>query len=260
MRRNASGRLPVQTFLSRFSPLLALVTRPREDAQATAGLLQQRGYDVLIEPLMDVVNMPQDLPALDGVQGILATSANGVRALGQATAERSIPIWAVGDATGRTAAELGFSRVESAGGDVDKLTWLVMDRVSPKAGSLLHVAGTDVAGDLSGALSRVGYQVQRAVLYRTQKAARFSPEATQALSDGNVDLALFYSPRTAQIFVELATAAKIRDELSGARAVALSQAVAQKLAALSWRNVIVAEHPTQDHLFAALDRTPFQAD
>lgn len=240
--------------------MLALVTRPREDAQLTAELLRQRGFDVLIEPLMDVVNMPQELPALDGVQGILATSANGVRALALATDIRHIPVWAVGDATGRTAKELGFQAVESAGGDVDKLTWLVMERVPPRAGALLHVAGTEVAGDLGGALSRVGYQVQRAVLYRTRKATSLSTESQQALTGGKVDVVLFYSPRTAQIFTELAEAAKIHDEFSGVRALALSPAVAQKLAPLPWREIVIAQNPTQDHLLAALDRTLFQAD
>jgi len=240
--------------------MLALITRPREDAEKTADLLRQRGFDSLIEPLMSVVNFPEALPSVEGVQGFLATSANGVRALVQATSRRDIPVWAVGDATGRTAAEFGFTSVSSAGGDVDKLSWLVMDKVDPKAGRLLHVAGTDVAGDLSGHLTRVGYQVERVVLYGTQTVTALSDEVSTALSSGQVHAALFYSPRTAQIFVNLVKAAKIHTGFEGACAFSLSPAVAQILASLPWREIITAKQPTQEHLFAALDRTKFQGD
>ena len=240
--------------------MLALVTRPRDDAEATAALLRQRGFEVLIDPLMTVIQMPDALPDLDGVQGILATSANGVRALAQATPRRDIPLWAVGDATGRTARELGFETVDSAGGDVDKLAWRVTERVSPKAGALVHVAGTEVAGDLSGSLSRLGYRVERAVLYRTQKADGLSDQTRGALAQGAVSAALFYSPRTAQLFADLAQAAKIHDEFNRSWAFALSPAVAQKLSSLPWRRIVSAAHPTQDDLFAALDRTMIQAD
>ncbi len=240
--------------------MLALITRPRADAEKTAELLRHRGFDVLIEPVMDVVNYPDMLPDLDGVQGILATSANGVRALAQSSTLRDIPVWAVGDATGRAAQELGFIAVQSAGGDVDKLSWLVMDKVDPKAGRLIHVAGTEVAGDLSGHLTRVGYVVDRVVLYGTQTAKSLSDQALDALSAGRVDAALFYSPRTAQIFVNLVQSAKVHTGFESAYAFSLSPAVAQKLASLPWREIITAELPTQDHLFAALDRTKFQGD
>ena len=240
--------------------MLALITRPREDALATADLLRQRGFDVLIEPMMQVVYIPDALPSLDGAQGILATSANGVRALAQATRRRDLAIWAVGDATARAAVELGFSPVESAGGDVQTLAQLVIDRVQPQAGELLHVAGTDVAGDLSGMLVKAGYGVRRVVLYHTQTMTGFSDDARTALAAGDVQVALFYSPRTAQIFVDLVQKTKIHTPLSATWALALSPAVAQKLAPLPWAGICVADHPTQDHLLAALDRARFQAD
>jgi uroporphyrinogen-III synthase len=240
--------------------MLAVVTRPLEDAATTAELLCQRGFEVLIEPMMQVIFHPVDLADLEGVAGFMATSANGVRALAQATLRRDIPVWAVGDATGRTALELGFERVESAGGDVDQLAWLVMNKVSPKAGRLIHAAGTEIAGQLAESLSRLGYQVQREVLYGTAVIKQLGPQALHHLTNGTATHILFYSPRTAQIFVDLATGAKINPSLKSVKVLALSQAVAQKVSGLAWRDVIVADQPTQDHLFAALDRTLIQGD
>lgn len=238
----------------------ALVTRPREDAVKTAELLRQRDFQVIVEPMMDMVFTPEDLPDLTGITGILATSANGVRALTKATQRRDLPIWAVGDATAGLAAELGFSTVHSAGGDVDSLAALVMSKVPPQDGPLLHVAGSEIAGDLGGALRQYGYQVPRIMLYHSRTATRLTPESLDVLAAGSLNVALFYSPRTAQIFMNLLADAPIRAILSNCWALALSQAVAEKLAPGAWAGIQVAEQPTQGHLFAALDRIRFQAD
>lgn len=238
----------------------ALVTRPREDAIRTAELLRQRNFAVIVEPLMQMVFTPEALPDLTGIQGILATSANGIRALAQATPRRDLPIWAVGDATGRSAAEFGFTRVRSAGGDVETLAGLVMQNVSAGDGPLLHVAGTEIAGDLNGALMQHGYRVSRVMLYHSRHASALTAETLNALSAGSIDAALFYSPRTAQIFVNLLAQAEIHAILSKSWAFALSAAVAQKLSVLPWAGIHIAEQPTQDHLFRAIDRARFQAD
>ena len=238
----------------------ALVTRPREDAVRTAELLRQRQFDVIVEPLMQMVFTPEALPDLTGLQGILATSANGIRALAQATTRRDLPIWAVGDATGRMATEFGFGTVQSAGGDVETLAGLVMQNVPPSDGPLLHVAGTEIAGDLSGLLLQQGYQVSRVMLYHTRHATALTDETLQALSAGSLDAALFYSPRTAQIFVNLLAQAEIRAILSKTWAFALSPAVAEKLSGLPWAGIHIAQQPTQDQLFRAIDSAQFKAD
>ena len=127
-----------------------------------------------------VIHRGVSLP-LAGVQGILATSANCVRALAANLAERGLPVWAVGDATARCARDLGFTRVESASGDVDALAALVAKRVSPADGGLLHAAGTKVAGDLAGRLSPLGFDIRRAVLYEARTAKALSPALIAAL-------------------------------------------------------------------------------
>ena len=65
--------------------MLALVTRPRAEAEALAALLAQRGIDAVIEPMIEIVDTGAALPSLAGVQAILCTSANGVRALARAS-------------------------------------------------------------------------------------------------------------------------------------------------------------------------------
>ena len=231
----------------------ALVTRPREDAEPVAACLRQRGLEVMIEPLLEIV--PLEGPDLDlaGVQGVLATSGNGIRALARRSPERGLPVWAVGDASARIAGELGYRQVESAGGDVATLAELVKRRVDPTLGVLLHAAGTKLAGDLGGLLGAAGFTVRREALYQARPAAALSERLAEALRGGGLDLALFFSPRTAATFARLAVAAGLEPCCRRLAAVALSPAVAAELAVLPWRATIVAATPTQAALLAALD-------
>ncbi|CAA7614869.1 Uroporphyrinogen-III synthase [Candidatus Terasakiella magnetica] len=231
----------------------ALVTRPREDSEAVARALESRGITVMIEPLLEI--QPVDGVSVDTgtAQGILVTSANGIRALARLSPDRTLPVWAVGDASARVARELGYVRVESAGGDVDTLAALVMARVDPAEGELLHAAGTVNAGDLGAALAAAGYRVRRQVLYRAVTATGISSDLRHALEQGTIDLALFFSPRTARTFVRLVTAADLKGSLAAVAAYGLSANVTAELTLLSWRALRQAAEPTQAALLAALD-------
>ncbi len=232
----------------------ALVTRPREDSEGITRALESRGFSVQIEPLLEIViERGVSLP-LNGVQGFLATSANGVRALAANLDDRSLPLWAVGDATAACARELGFRQVESAGGDVEKLAALVSGRVDPRHGALLHAAAGKLAGDLSGRLGSQGYEVRRVVLYEARTATALSPSLIAALEGELIDLALFFSPRTAATFATLAHAVGCQDACRPIAAYALSAAVAGELATLPWRVVRTAAKPEQEALLAAIDQ------
>lgn len=231
----------------------ALVTRPREDAEAISRALESRGFEVRLEPLLDILIYRAIALPLDGVQGILATSANGVRALAANNAPPDLPLWAVGAATAACARSLGFQTVESAGGDVVRLAELVAGRVDPAKGALLHAAGSTVAGDLSEMLGRHGFLVRRTVLYEARTAEALSPSLLAAMSAQELDLALFFSPRTAATFARLAIAADVADACRTIDAGALSEAVVDQLAALPWRRTFIAATPDQTALLAAID-------
>jgi uroporphyrinogen-III synthase len=231
----------------------ALVTRPREEAERLAAALAARGISALIEPLFKIVFREGRAPDLSGVQAILCTSANGVRALARASRERDLPLLAVGDATAARARAEGFVRVESAGGALPDLARLAAERLRPEAGRLLHVAGGAVAGDLGALLVRHGFRVDRQVLYDACPSEALSPQAVAALRCGNIDFALFFSPRTARVFVALAEAAGVAEACRRVTALSISAAADAALAPLPWQARAVAERPNRLALLARLD-------
>ena len=233
--------------------LRALVTRPRAEAAALAEALRARGIEAIVEPLLEIHYRDGPAPDLAGVQAVLCTSANGVRALARLSRERAVPLFAVGEASAARAREEGFARVESAGGNVDDLARLACERLRLEDGRLLHVAGSDVAGDLAGALRRAGFTVERAVLYEARPAVALSAAAVRALAGGLIDFALFYSPRTAVIFARLTEQAGIAAALREVTAVSISAAADAALAGVEFHARHIAETPDQRGLLAALD-------
>lgn len=229
-----------------------LVTRPAEDGEAFAHDLRQHGIETLLDPLLTIELLDGPPPALDGVQAVLATSANGIRAFAARETRRTIPVYAVGAASAACARALGFDPVISAAGDVTALARLVSERLDPKAGAVLHVAGSHLAGDLAGALERAGFVYRRAVLYEAHTASALAPETSAALQAGTIDGVALFSPRTAKTFAALVSAAGLTDRLRAVTAFCLSAAVATAARGLAWRAIAVAAQPDKDALVATI--------
>ena len=234
--------------------LRALVTRPQAEGEELAAALAALGVEAIVEPMIEIRYRDRPAPDLAGVQAVLCTSGNGVRALAQLCRERTVPLYAVGDATAARARAEGFAQVESAGGAVADLVRLVATWLRPDGGPLLHVTGSAVAGDLAGELRVRGFAVERATLYEAQPRAALSAACAGALAAGMVDFALFFSPRTAAIFARLVARAGLAEAMSALGAVSISAAADSALAPLRFRVRQIAERPDQPSLLAALDR------
>jgi uroporphyrinogen-III synthase len=219
-----------------------------------AAALARRGVEAVIEPLMQIHFHADEPIDLTDVQAILCTSANGVRALAQASGERRVPLFAVGDATAACARAEGFGMVESAAGNADDLVRLAAERLDPRQGRLLHVAGQVAAGNLTEALSKRGFAVERRVLYEARPVTELNLSAVRALRGGTIDFAMFFSPRTAAVFVTLAGTAGVADSCETVAALSISPATDAALAPIQWLDRRVADRPNQPALLDMLDR------
>ncbi|MEQ8194068.1 MAG: uroporphyrinogen-III synthase [Rhodospirillales bacterium] len=234
--------------------LRALITRPHDDAVPLAERLAEMGFDSVIDPLL-VIDIAAG-PALDlhGVQAILITSANGARALARRTPERSIPLFAVGDASAEIARSFDFTSVDSAAGDVTALAALVKQRLSPARGSLLHVAGTRVAGNLAGDLEAAGFSLRREVLYAAHAAHRLADRTVGLMRAGGIGMVLLYSPRTAATFAALIRESGLEEACKTVTAFCLSLAVAEAAGDLPFADIRVADIPNQETLIATIEQ------
>lgn len=234
-----------------------LVTRPEPDASLLADTLRGLGHDVLVAPLMQVVvrNFTIDLA---GVQAVLFTSANGVRAFAEqiGTPPEGMTAFAVGKVSAQVARDVGWVHVETAEGDVEALAALVTARLLPDGGSLVHVSGKAAAGDLAGVLRAQRFTVDRIVGYEARALEALPESVARGLGAGDLDGVLLFSPRSARLFADLVEKAGLLGKLAGLDVYCLSQAVAAALPAqisgANSANCKVATVPETPHLIALL--------
>jgi len=225
-----------------------LVTRPAEDGAETAARLRAMGHEPLLAPLLETQFFDMPAPALEDVQAILATSANGVRAFARLCARRDLPLFAVGPQTADAAGAAGFTHIRNADGDARALADATARWTTPDKGTLLHVSGEQGSGTLAETLTTHGFQLRKAVLYRVDAASRLPADVQSALAAGALDAALFFSPRSARAFARLAEGFSVH----GMIAACIIAATAQGLAPLAFASLRIAERPNQDALLARL--------
>ena len=227
-----------------------VLTRPDPDNDALSDALSTHGIACLVAPMLTIeaTDVPGLGAALSEAQAILATSANGIRALASAAEGRDVPLIAVGDATAAAARQAGFAQVTSADGDSAALAVLAEAELDPKAGPLVHVAGSHVAGDLETILGAAGFDYRRIEVYDAVATTTLPSALSEALRGAAVDGVAFFSPRTAATFAALVREASLVDTLKSVTAYCLSDAVAAAVEAEPWQRVSIAPRPRIDVL------------
>ncbi|MGE0613511.1 MAG: uroporphyrinogen-III synthase [Hyphomicrobiales bacterium] len=230
-----------------------LVTRSRPGADEQAAKLRALGFGGLVEPLLHIEYVSAPEISLDGAQGLVVTSANALRAVELLPADavpRSLPLYAVGDATAGHARRLGFTSVVAGPGDGEGLAALIVDGVKPGAGALLHLCGERLAFDMAAALGARGYEMRGTVVYRAHDAGALSRRAREHIATGRLAGALLMSPATAAVYAGVVARAGLSDAARSMQYFCLSRNVADRIAGLGLRHVNVAATPKEDDLLA----------
>lgn len=231
-----------------------LITRPQEDAVRFAEMLRARGHDPLCASLLTVQFFDGPELTFEGVSAILATSANGVRALARRTSERELPLFAVGPQTADAARAAGFEHVESTDGDAATLAEAMLGWMKPEEGMLVHAASADNEGRLKTLLAEEGYRVSVEVLYEVVAVDALPATALEALAHGRLGAAVVFSPRSAFVLKDCIERAGLVEACRNVIAIAISAAAAKMLEPLPFKAVLIADKPNQGAMLDAVER------
>ena len=174
---------------------------------------------------------------------MLFTSRNGVRA-SRRSDRRDVKVFAVGDPR-PTWRGCRIFRAESGRRQRD-LARLVVDRLSPTDGPVLHIAGKTIAGDLSGTLRR---RVRGHPAYTLRGTPVRADENRRAIRSGKSTTRFFPEPH---VFRSVA-AAELTAHCRNFEAICLSEPVAAELPSVNWKVRRTATVPTSEALLDAVD-------
>jgi uroporphyrinogen-III synthase len=225
-------------------------TRPAPDAEAFSKAIRAAGAEPILSPVMAI--RFRDAPAaVEAGESLAFTSANGVRAFACANPRQRPKAFAVGAATAEEARRAGFNDLETADGDVESLAALIA--ISKEPSRILHLAGSDRAGDLVAALAARGVRARRLVLYDALPAADLALEACQVLSAEPQNCAVgLFSPRSAALFYAQTVRAGLEELLSNATLLAFSEPVAAAALSDRWGRVKIAADRSLDAMAALI--------
>lgn len=230
-----------------------LLTRPLAQARETAAKLDACGHEVEIAPMLEI--HPIEGPPLSSsdVAAVLFTSANGVRFGAMRLVGPEVPAFCVGWRTAEAARSAGFRTIEHAGGDAGDLARLVMSRLGPESGPLIHLCGRERKAELGQMLRAAGFEVREAPVYEARTAAALPDGLRERIETGDIDLVLVYSERAARRLAQLLDRGADPAGRIEARLGALSEAAARPLAN-RFCETVVADTPEETALLAGLAR------
>jgi len=232
-------------------PPVMLITRPEPQGLALARRMGLKGWAPVMCPLTTLIAL-RALPEIEGVRGVIFTSANGVRCASLPIAARDLPAWCVGPATAEAAKDAGF-RVITGPATAHGLAKKII--AEGPFGMYLHLRGRHGTNHLRQELTNAGFGLREALVYDMPAVEQVTPEARDALLSGEIRAATFYSPRAAHLFADMiASTPDLGVGLHRASAAAISPETAQNLGDLGFAEVICATTPDSDGMDAAIAR------
>ncbi len=226
-----------------------LVLRAREDAARTAEKLRAMGITSVLSPVLEIVPTGAKIPQGE-YDAALVSSAKGVELCDDVEAFKTLPFHAVGAKTAEAARAHGW-RPDIVAGSAEAILPLLLARY-PRPARFLYLSGCDRQPTLEAGLRASGHRVIAVAVYEARAATALAPEAVAALAANKIDAALHYSRRSAEIFLALAQALGIIEQLRIVSHFALSEEVAKPLLHEGFANVSVAERPDEEHLLELL--------
>lgn len=216
-----------------------VITRPENEALDYAQELESQGFSCFVEPMLQIEDVAFEKPDLSIYDGVLLTSAQAVRAMGDGG---SAAAYCVGKHTGDAARDSGFSPViESAGTGAD-LVRCVAEQAQPGQ-RYLHVRGRDVAFPIAEALADSGVACDSLVVYAAQAVRAFSVDFLRLLEAGEIGAVTFFSKRTAQVFLRLVEKNGFEKRLGGIKVLSISDSVLECVRVFDWAGMSVCDTP-----------------
>ena len=228
-----------------------LVTRDRDAAAETAAALARLGHDALLAPVIDIAPTPASLPS-GSFDALLATSRHAFTHGPDAQRwGKRLPVFVVGRRTAEAARAAGFDDVRIGAGDGEALSTLV-GLTLPRPARLLYLAGRDRKPTLEATLTGLGIGLKVVETYEAIPVDRWPEAVVESMRGGEVDAALHYSRRSAELALALTERLGVGDAFRLLHHACLSADVAEPLLAAEAFAVAVAEKPDQEYLLALL--------
>lgn len=221
-----------------------LITRPIDESITLAEKLELLGYQPVIAPLLKIeFTKDIDCQKFDRYEAIIISSKNAIKAI--ADANKNLKLIIVGKETTEFAKSLGFINSIYAGVNIEELK----ENLS-NYNHLLYLTGADISDDLKS----LPVNIDRQIVYNAKRVDVPSVEFLDFIKQDQLRLCIFFSTRSAKIFLDFINEYKLKSYSSSIIALTLSAKIAHNLKDMHFNSCYVATEPTLDSLVNFIDR------
>jgi uroporphyrinogen-III synthase len=196
------------------------------------------GHKIIHLPTLKISTMKTELIDSDSFDAFIFTSANAVRNLKLASANKSVHCFCVGSITEKIARQSGFINTSSAGGTVNALKNLIMvsDKVNKNA-KLAYFCGDNISYDLDLELKNEGLKITKIINYSSEVISDLSNENKKLMENFPPDLIYIYSARSAESFITIVKNYRLNPLVTQSTVMCISKKVADIFESREWKKI-----------------------
>ena len=186
-----------------------LITRPESQNAQIAKFLDQRGYEVILEPILDIEIVKYDESHIKKIkekpiQAVLITSFNASETFLSFNFDKDVEIFAIGEKTIQKIRESGYQNIflpEKS--NILELEKLFLQKVKAQNGQILYFCGDCLTKDLQLSFVKCNIGVENILSYKAQYHEDFSPDFLKITKQKKIDNILCYSKNNVQNLARL---------------------------------------------------------
>jgi uroporphyrinogen-III synthase len=236
-----------------------LLTRPLIDSAPLADTIAKKGYTPLVEPMLEIEYLPnlerKFSSTLSSKKIIVATSINALRGINHISKLKELPLIVMGGASKEKAYQLGFKNVTEAKNSAKSIINLISNSYDKAKYEIIFASGEEITIDIAEALGDAGFDASRIIVYKTIPSTKLSDRLLEIIKRNNLYAAMFFSTKTAEIFLTLIDGYAINSDFSKTYLITISKNVSQVFSDMTWKNKFVADNPSSDELIRILEAT-----
>ena len=225
-----------------------LLTRPETDSHLVAQEIQEKfGLPTCLAPMLEIEYM-QGLqpPDMTSFEAMLFTSAHAVDAvIEQFRWDMSKnKIFAIGDKTAEKLISYGVQNLLQANGTSEDLCRIIAKNLSSQSAPILHLCGRHVSDTLKYWIDHYTLNVQPLAIYKAKEMQDIPENVQSLIIDGKISDVIFYSARTAKIFVKIMKKKGLENLFQETRVLCLSPSVVKSIEEFCWGDIKIAKTPS----------------
>lgn len=225
-----------------------IITRPEPGLAKTIKAVNALGWKAVSSPLFSIQPESASLPDIQAVDLLVFTSAQAIIPTIQNYNSCyhkvlfTIPVFTVGDNTAVKASAAGFKNVISAHGDAIALAELIIQKHKEKQKNILLPCGKGMGGILTNQLQNHGFHVFRREVYSIHPYSSLSDQVIASIQQDQVNAILFFSEKTADLFLQLSLP-EFEPYFKSIRAIVMSPKIATVFQTHFWKSIEIAKQP-----------------